>query len=350
MAASLGQILMPEATDWCRLHLNTTLSILLSRQNGKMKTRVTYIESISPRLMASLLPMLLLVMFACDVSQANAEQSGSECLYQRTAENGQICIRKDAFNADLCGVLERFAIASDIPPPFFARLIWRESLFRPEAMSPKGAQGIAQFMPGTARQRGLQNSFDVIDALEASAGYLAELRTRFGNLGLAAAAYNAGEQGLARFLQNGRLPIETRDYVFAITGNLAETWRDNPPDLAAPQLDAEKSFPEACLTLAETRRMNEPVLAKSADWAPWGVQLAAHYRPAVVDLLFTRAIESLPAPLNAERALIVRQRGGNFGSRPRYAARIGRETRGDAGKLCAQIRSAGVPCTVFRNR
>ena len=331
--------------------MNTALSILpRTREMGKMKTQVINIEPFSLRSMGCLLPILLLVTLACGARQAIAEQSSSECLYQRIAENGQICIRKGAFNADLCNVLEKFANASDIPPAFFARLIWRESLFRPEAISPKGAEGIAQFMPGTARQRGLQNSFDVIDALEASASYLAEMRGRFGNLGLAAAAYNAGEQGLARFLQSGRLPIETRDYVFAITGNRAETWRDNPPDLAAPQLDADKSFQEACLTLAETRRMNEPVLAKSADWAPWGVKLAAHYRPAVVDLLFTRAIDSLPAPLDAERAMVVRQRGGNFGSRPRYAARIGRETRGDATKLCNQIRAAGVPCTVFKNR
>jgi soluble lytic murein transglycosylase-like protein len=334
-----------------RLHLDKALSILpRTGEMVKKKTRVINIESFSPRSMGRLLSVLLVVTSACGVSQADAEQAGSECLYQRPTGDDSICIRKNAFNADLCSVLEKFAIASDIPPAFFARLIWRESLFRPEAISPKGAEGIAQFMPGTARQRGLQNSFDVIDALEASAGYLEELRIRFGNLGFAAAAYNAGEQGLARFLQSGRLPIETRDYVFAITGNLAETWRDNPPDLAAPQLDEKKSFQEACLTLAETRRMNEPVLAKSADWAPWGVQLAAHYRPAVVDRLFTRAIDSLPAPLNAERALVVRQRGGNFGSRPRYAARIGRETRGDATKLCNQIRAAGVPCTVFKNR
>jgi len=48
--------------------------------------------------------------------------------------------------------------------------------------------------------------------------------------------------------------------------------------------------------------------------------------------------------------LIVRQPGGNLGYRPRYAARIGRETREDANKLSAEIKAASVPCTVFRNR
>ncbi len=273
------------------------------------------------------------------------------CLYQGDAGDGQtLCIRRDHFNTDLCAIMDRFAAIRNIPPAFFARLIWRESLFRPEAVSPKGAEGIAQFMPGTARLRSLENSFDVVQALKASSSYLDELRLRFGNLGLAAAAYNAGESGLNRFLSSGRLPIETRDYVFAITGQSVETWRDKPPQTAAPDLRDGMPFREACVALAETRQMNEPVLTGSADWAPWGVQLAAHYNPSVADRLFTVSVAKLPEPLNAERAVIVRQRGGNFGYRPRYAARIGRETRAEATKLCSTIRGAGVACTVFRNR
>ncbi len=281
---------------------------------------------------------------------AGPDRNEPECLYERSDGIHAICLRRESFNADLCRTIETFADAHSVPPAFFARLIWRESLFRPEAVSHKGAEGIAQFIPSTARRRGLGNSFHVIDALDASAGYLKELRDRFGNFGFAAAAYNAGENGLSRFLSTGRLPIETRDYVFAITGALVETWRDDPPEMAAPALSEAASFQEACTTLADTRQMNEPVLTGSADWAPWGVQLAAHYRPAVVDRLFTRAVTALPAPLNDERALIVRQRGGNFGYRPRYAARIGRETREEASKLCSAIRASGVPCTVFRNR
>ncbi|WP_425292694.1 transglycosylase SLT domain-containing protein [Agrobacterium larrymoorei] len=272
------------------------------------------------------------------------------CLYQGKDSNSGLCISKTNFNADLCRTIDHFADRHGVPAAFFARLIWRESLFRPEAVSHKGAEGIAQFMPATARLRGLANSFDVIEALDASAAYLKDLAARFGNFGLAAAAYNAGEGGASRFIAEGRLPIETRDYVFAITGHTAETWRDTPPENAAPKLDDRLSFQDACVTLADKRRMNEPVFAGSADWAPWGVQLSAHFRPSVVDSLFTRAVSRLPAPLNDERALIVRQRGGNFGYRPRYAARIGRETRAQAIKLCEQIRAASVPCTVFRNR
>jgi len=302
-------------------------------------------------LTATALVSAVWAIMASAVSATEPSAPEPACLYRGNADDGQtLCIRKDHFNTDLCAVMDRFAATHNIPPAFFARLIWRESLFRPEAVSPKGAEGIAQFMPGTARLRALENSFDVVQALKASSAYLDELRLRFGNLGLAAAAYNAGESGLSRFLSSGRLPIETRDYVFAITGQTVETWRDSPPEAAAPELRDGMPFREACVALAETRQMNEPVLTGSADWAPWGVQLAAHYNPSVADRLFTISLAKLPEPLNAERALIVRQRGGNFGYRPRYAARIGRETRAEATKLCSTIRSAGVACTVFRNR
>lgn len=298
--------------------------------------------------------VLVSVAWAVTAPMAGAaEPSAPEaaCLYQGDGGDGRtLCIRKDYFNRDLCAAMDHLAAAHNIPAAFFARLIWRESLFRPEAVSPKGAEGIAQFMPGTARLRALENSFDVVQALKASSGYLDELRLRFGNLGLAAAAYNAGETGLSRFLSSGRLPVETRDYVFAITGQTVETWRDSPPQTAAPDLRDGMPFREACVALAETRQMNEPVLTGSADWAPWGVQLAAHYNPSVADRLFTMSVAKLPEPLNAERAVIVRQRGGNFGYRPRYAARIGRETRAEATNLCSAIRTAGVACTVFRNR
>ncbi len=297
---------------------------------------------------------LALVICLLATGDAVAQDQGTAdskavCTYRHDVAP-ELCIHAATYNKDLCRAIEALATRHAVPPDYFARLIWRESLFRPNAVSPKGAEGIAQFMPGTARLRGLNDSFNIIAALEASSRYLSELNTRFGNFGLAAAAYNAGEAGLRNFVANGRLPTETRDYVFAITGHPVETWKDNPPEKAAPALDDSRPFFDACVRLADTRTMNDPVLVSSADWAPWGVQLSAHYNPGVANRLFTRAIVQLPEPLNAERALIVRQRGGNFGSRPRYAARIGRENRAEANALCHNIRQAGVPCTVFRNR
>lgn len=293
---------------------------------------------------------LWLLALASGTTGAEEKADGKvSCTYTHDVAP-ELCIRVESYNNDLCHAIEVLAGRHAVPPDYFARLIWRESLFRANAVSPKGAEGIAQFMPGTAKLRGLKDSFNIIAALEASSRYLSELNTQFGNFGLAAAAYNAGEAGLRNFIATGRLPTETRDYVFAITGYPVEKWKDNPPEKAAPALDETRSFIDACLRLADTRTMNDPVLISSADWAPWGVQLAAHYNPAVANRLFTRAIGQLSGSLNAERALIVRQRGGNFGSRPRYAARIGRDTRAQANELCGEIRQAGIPCTVFRNR
>ena len=128
-----------------------------------------------------------------------------------------------------------------------------------------------------------------------------------------------------------------------------ERWKDDPPERAAPALDDKKSFIDGCIQLAASRRINEPVLAQGADWAPWGVQLAAHYDPGRASRFFTLAVARLPAPLNAERALLVRQKMRKFGSRARYAARIGRETRQEAVELCRDIRKVGGACIVLKN-
>ena len=83
-------------------------------------------------------------------------------------------------------------------------------------------------MPGTALDRGLADPFDPEQAIPAAAHLLSDLRAQFGNLGLAAAAYNGGPNRVATWLtRNGGLPYETRDYVIRITGRTAEDWREN---------------------------------------------------------------------------------------------------------------------------
>ena len=104
-------------------------------------------------------------------------------------------------------------------------LIWQESRFSPTAVSQAGAQGIAQFMPATARWRGLINPFDPHWSIRESARWLGELRAQFGNLGLAAAAYNAGPRRIEDWLTGKRgLPRETKAYVRIVTGLAAEEW------------------------------------------------------------------------------------------------------------------------------
>ncbi len=124
----------------------------------------------------------------------------------------------------LCQALASAAEEHDLPVPFFARLIWQESRFRQSAVSPVGAQGVAQFMPQTAAAYGLENPFDPIHALTVSARFLRELRNTFGNLGLAAAAYNGGSGRVQNWLaRRSGLPEETRNYVKIITGHEPET-------------------------------------------------------------------------------------------------------------------------------
>src|SRR4029077_10578029 len=76
----------------------------------------------------------------------------------------------------ICLAVQSAAAANELPIEFFTRLIWQESRFNPRAVSRKGAQGVAQFMPKTALWRGLADPFDPIQALPQSAAFLRELR------------------------------------------------------------------------------------------------------------------------------------------------------------------------------
>jgi hypothetical protein len=134
---------------------------------------------------------------------------------------------------DLCNALLTSAEDNDLPVAFFANLIWQESRLRDDAVSPVGALGIAQFMPRVAVASGLDDPLDPLQAIPASARLLHGLRAHFGNLGYAAAAYNAGAHRVSEWLERGRsLPRETLNYVLRVTGRSAEAWRKTPPDNA----------------------------------------------------------------------------------------------------------------------
>jgi Transglycosylase SLT domain len=132
--------------------------------------------------------------------------------------------------SEICEMIESAASKEALPLPFFAKLIWRESRFNPKAVSPAGALGIAQFMPRTANGRGLADPFDPLPALLESAEMLRELIRQFGNLGLAAAAYNAGPKRVQDWLaKRGILKRETHDYVEVITGHSPAVWAAESP-------------------------------------------------------------------------------------------------------------------------
>jgi len=133
-------------------------------------------------------------------------------------------------------MIQSAAGAEALPFEFFARLIWQESEFDPQAVSRAGAQGIAQFMPETAQRRGLADPFEPVAALQESAEFLHELHQQFGNWGLAAAAYNAGPRRVQDWLaKRSTLPHETQKYVQIITGRSPQMWAAaEPPPMEDP--------------------------------------------------------------------------------------------------------------------
>jgi len=165
---------------------------------------------------------------------------------------------------EICQMIEEAASGEALPFEFLARLIWQESKFNPQAVSPAGAQGIAQFMPKTATGRGLANPFEPLAALHESAEFLRELVNQFGNLGLAAAAYNAGPKRVQDWLaKRGVLPRETQNYVHIITGYRPDKWvASEPPALETAEF---KSF--GCTEIAKlvAQRRNTAVIERLAS-------------------------------------------------------------------------------------
>jgi soluble lytic murein transglycosylase-like protein len=257
----------------------------------------------------------------------------------------------------ICMIIESAAAASRLPLDFFARVIWQESRFQTDAMGPRTrsgerAQGIAQFMPRTALERGLLDPFDPIQALPKSAQFLNELRAEFGSLGLAAAAYNAGPQRLRDYLAGrGGMPAETRAYVLAITGVSLDDWAkagtlDVPPG-PAPNCQQLVAILKRAPNLF-VRELEQRVAVVAS--APWGVQLSAGFSRE-------RALRSYAAIATRHANLlqghdpsIIASRFLSRGTRTFYQVRIGANTRQVAENLCQSIRRAQGACLVLRNR
>jgi Transglycosylase SLT domain len=112
------------------------------------------------------------------------------------------------------GVILDAARAHKIDPALIAAVIRVESNYAPRALSRKGARGLMQLMPATARRLGVTRSFDPRENIQGGARYLAELAVRFGetSVDLILAAYNAGERAVEEY--KGVPPYrETREYV-----------------------------------------------------------------------------------------------------------------------------------------
>jgi hypothetical protein len=239
----------------------------------------------------------------------------------------------------MCLMIESAATANSLPLEFFARVIWQESRFQSDAVGPvtrsgKRALGIAQFMPKSAE-------------------FLSELRKQFGNLGLAAAAYNAGPRRVQEWLQgSGPMPQETRNYVAAITGTSVDDWAaagnngkmlDRAPRSSCRELMALlKRAPNSFVTGLEQH-------VKLSAAKLWGVQLAAGFDRSKALAMYARAIKRLSNVIGDQDPSLLTSFMRTRGSRMFYQVRIGADTRPAADDLCNRIRRAGGACFVLRN-
>jgi hypothetical protein len=218
----------------------------------------------------------------------------------------------------VCRMVDGAAAANRLPPAFLARILWHESRLRSDATSRAGAEGVAQFMPRTAAERGLADPRDPAPSIAEAARLLADLNTRFGNRGLAAAAYNAGPGRVLRWLRRqSDLPAETRLYVAEVTGRPAEDWAYST---AAQQIAGGDGDP--CLAVLSGLARSAPVRSISTRSTP---------EPALVRLDRTLAsavglLAAVPTRISARESEAVRA----------------------AEALCASIRSLGAPCAVHQ--
>ena len=249
---------------------------------------------------------------------------------------------------DICRALEQDAAENELPVEFFARIIWQESRFNARAVSSKGARGIAQFMPRTADYRGLIDPFDPIEALKNSASYLRDLKNQFGNLGLAAAAYNAGPGRVAAWLARRRpLPGETRNYVAIITGWTADEWAS-----ASPPKTSETTIPQGvpCTRLANLILAPKEQAQRIAAYVPrWGMQLTANWSESKAWAIYRMIQKQYAALIGDREPIVIRSRGIGLGSAIRYNIRIADDDRAYLEKFCRQLIAAGGACVVLRN-
>jgi hypothetical protein len=260
----------------------------------------------------------------------------------------------------VCRLIERSAQAAHLPVPFLTRVIWRESSFRSAAVSPVGAEGIAQFMPGTAHERGLADPFDPEQAIPKAADLLADLRRRFGSLGIAAAAYNAGPARVTNWLHgNGDLPAVTHAYVRFVTqkneeetaGSGSSTSTNSTSGATAAAVVTSPAPTETCLAVtAELRHGRGGSGGEDLGFpplAPWGVQLAGNFSKAVALASFERERRRYATVIGEVRPMIIGRLLRSRGTRRFYQVRLPTASRAAADALCRRILSAGGACVAM---
>ena len=150
-----------------------------------------------------------------------------------------------AGSSDLAALAEAAARRHALDPELVRAVVAVESDFHADAVSPKGAQGLMQLMPATARALGVKDAFDPAQNLDGGARHLRALIDQYeGDVKRALAAYNAGPGAVAR---HGGVPpyAETREYVRKVLRRAQAVTAAPAPDASAPAQDASAAAPDA---------------------------------------------------------------------------------------------------------
>jgi Transglycosylase SLT domain/SPOR domain len=314
------------------------------------------------------LAVVVSVCFAF-AAAANAQPAESESLSERDtrpaappttpgtseespADNG-IAATPNA--SSICQMVESAAATNGLPVEFFARIIWQESRFRSDIVGPitrtgQRAQGIAQFMPMTAAERLLHDPFDPAQALPKSAEFLRELRAQFGNLGLAAAAYNAGPQRVRDWLAGRRtLPSETQRYVRNVTGRSAQEWARPDQKSLTVTIPTEMSCAEIQTAKLVAKPQTPSAAVQPKPMSEWGVQLVGDRSEIKALTAYRQMQKKHEAILGSYEPIIIRTTVKVSAAPIWSRVRIGADTREAAQTLCSRLRAVGENCLVQHN-
>jgi hypothetical protein len=253
----------------------------------------------------------------------------------------------------ICQLVASAAAANGLPFEFFARVIWQESRFKSDAVGPitrsgQRAQGIAQFMPMTAGERLLRDPFDPVEALPKSGEFLRDMREQFGNLGLAAAAYNAGPQRVRDWLAGKRiLPLETQSYVRIVTGRPVQEWaRPERQDLTVT-IPREMTCFEAAKMVAKPQ--SSPTAVQPRPMSSWVVQLVGDRSETKALSIYRQLQKKHETLLGIYEPIIVRTTLRSAAAPIWTRVRIAADNRQAAEVLCSRLRAAGEECLAQRN-
>lgn len=259
------------------------------------------------------------------------------------------CVRPAHFVHDTCQAIDAFAHVNDMDPAFFAQLIWQESRFDPDAMSPTRARNIAQFIDGTAQLRGVRDLYNPAEALEFSAQYLGDLIRRFGNPGMVAVAYNGGEARATELIaRTGGLAHETVDCMQIITGPTAETWHHAPLETHDFGLQGNTLFQTACHDVAHNRTYPQ-FKPPAPTYAPRGVQLAYGKTKSQARAAIDRRAQACRGMLAGKPVNLIFTGNRVSGRQGYYMARMGAQSWREAKRLRNDIRRRGCTCAIYTN-